>query len=191
MGWGVVLNRAKAGRKYFLCLQQRHCLGHVSASQNTSLAPLSLREFTFYGASRDFKGPIVLFLLRHGANLSELLVWIYLWGCCLSCSHNARLGNTFCCLHSRSRPKPHTYTHFLLVIPVVRLGLGLAGELVKRLGTSCKVQSSRKDSRWAWRCSLGFTGRLSNYSAPSILCFFTYNNHRRFFPCLTRPPTSP
>lgn len=82
-----------------------------------------------------------------------------------------------------------THTHFLLVNPVVRLSHGRAGELVKRLDTSSKVQSSRKDSHWAWHCSLGFTGLLSNYSTPPFPCFFTYSSHRCFFPCLTSLPT--
>lgn len=141
-------------------------------------------------ASLDFKGPIVLFLLQHFANLSELLAWIYLRGrCFILHMHNphARLGvntNTFCFLHSRPHPNPHTHihAHFLLVIPVIRLGRGLAGELVKRLGTSCKVQPSRKDSHWAWRCSLGFTGLLSNYSILSFLRFLPTTSTDSSFP---------
>lgn len=120
--------------------------------------------------------------------LNYLAEYIYA-GVVLSCTHDqhARLGlstNTFCFLHSRP-PSPklaHIHTHFLLVMPVVRLNPGLVGELVKRLGTSCKVQSTRKDSHWAWRCSLGFTGLLSNYSIPSIL---------RFLPTTSRDASLP
>lgn len=79
----------------------------------------------------------------------------------------------------------HKHTHVHTFPPcqpsLLVSAMSLAGELVKGPDTSSKVQPSRKDSHWAWRCSLGFTGLLSNYSTALSPCFFPHGNHTSFF----------
>lgn len=154
--WRGGLNRAKAGRRFFLSLKRRHWLRHVSKRQKCTIRFGSSESPSTRPGGRVTTSRSQLSRF----NFQAALIWL-----------NVRLGaytNTF-----GSYISARTRSFFVRTVGSSQ-PRSKPEKLVKRPDTSSGVHSSRKGSDWSQCCSLGFTRLPSNYSIPSsILCFFT------------------